>query len=113
MSELAELFEPTSLLLCNESFASTTESEGSEIARQLVRALREAGMRTFFVTHLYDLAHGWYAERSNHSLFLRAERREDGSRTYRLREAEPLPTSYGADSYRRVFGRGLASALPG
>ena len=35
---------------------------------------------------------------------VRAERREDGARTFRLIEAEPQPTSYGEDSFRRVFG---------
>jgi len=30
--------------------------EGSEIARQVIRALTQAGIRIIFVTHLYDLA---------------------------------------------------------
>jgi DNA mismatch repair ATPase MutS len=110
MSELATLFAPAGLLLCNESFASTTEREGSEIARQIVRALREAGLRTFFVTHLYDLAHGWYEEGRRDTLFLRAERGDGGRRPFRLVEAKPLPTSYGSDSYRRIFGRKLPAA---
>ena len=38
------------------------------------------------------------------ALFLRAERRADGRRTFRLVEGEPLPTSYGEDLYRRIFG---------
>ena len=37
-------------------------------------------------------------------VFLRAERRSDGRRTFRVLEGEPLPTSYGADSFRRIFG---------
>lgn len=109
MSELAEDFAPSALLLCNESFASTTEREGSEIARQLVGALREVGMRTFFVTHLYDLAHSLHEERRADTLFLRAERGRDGARPFRLREAEPLPTSFGGDSYRKVFGQAPSS----
>jgi hypothetical protein len=55
MSEIADAIRPTSLLLCNESFASTSEREGSEIARQVVGALIEAGVKVFFVTHLFDL----------------------------------------------------------
>jgi len=39
------------------------------------------------------------------ALFLRAGRRSDGRRTFRLLEGEPLPTSYGEDLYRRIFGR--------
>jgi hypothetical protein len=34
-------------------------------------------------------------------LFLRAERELDGRRPFKLLEREPLPTSYGEDSYRR------------
>jgi len=92
------------LLLCNESFASTNEREGSEIARQVIRALTEAGIRVVFVTHLYDLAERCYAENTGTSLFLRAERRPDGRRTFRLLEGEPLPTSFGQDLYQHVFG---------
>ena len=49
------------MLLCNESFASTNELEGSRIARGVVHAMVESGVRVFFVTHLYDLAHSLYA----------------------------------------------------
>jgi hypothetical protein len=92
------------LLLCNESFGSTNEREGSEIARQVIRALAEAGIRVIFVTHLYDLAERYFAEHDPAVLFLRAEREPDGHRTFRLLEGEPLPTSYGRDLYQQVFG---------
>jgi hypothetical protein len=36
-------------------------------------------------------------------LSLRAEREPDGRRPFKLLEREPLPTSYGEDSYRRIF----------
>ena len=36
-------------------------------------------------------------------LFLRAEREADGSRTFKLIEGEPLPTSFGEDLYNRIF----------
>ncbi|WIV59141.1 MutS-related protein [Amycolatopsis nalaikhensis] len=103
MSDIADTITPGSLLLCNESFASTNEREGAEIARQVVRALTESGMRILFVTHLYDLAHSCYRDRRDDTLFLRAERGPDGVRTFRLGAAEPLPTSYGEDSCRRIF----------
>jgi hypothetical protein len=51
---------------CNESFASTNEREGSEIARQIIRALTEAGIRIIFVTHLYDLARSLYKYEMDH-----------------------------------------------
>jgi hypothetical protein len=103
MSEIADRIEPGSLLLCNESFASTNEREGSEIARQVVRALLAREIKVFFVTHMYDLAHSLHAQRLDTALFLRAERAPDGRRTFKLHEAEPLSTSYGPDTYRRIF----------
>jgi hypothetical protein len=104
MSEIADAITPNSLLLCNESFAATNEREGSEIARQVIRALLDSGVAVFFVTHLFDLADGFYLQELATALFLRAERQPDGRRTFRLVKGEPLPTSYGEDSYRRVFG---------
>ena len=104
MSVIAGRIAAGALLLCNESFASTNEREGSEIARQIIRALTEAGIRVVYVTHLYDLAESCYAGNDGKALFLRAQRRPDGQRTFRLPEGEPLPTSYGEDLYRQVFG---------
>jgi DNA mismatch repair ATPase MutS len=104
MSDIAGSIAPNCVLLCNESFAATNEREGSEIARQVVRALVEAGIKVLFVTHLYDLAHGFYVQELDTALFLRAERQPDGRRTFRVVAGEPLPTSYGEDSYRRIFG---------
>lgn len=104
MSDIADEITPNCILLCNESFASTNEREGSEIARQVVRAMIDANVKVFFVTHLFDLVHGFYRQRLDMALFLRAEREPDGGRTFRLVEGEPLPTSYGEDSYRRIFG---------
>ena len=104
MSAIADLVRPRSLLLCNESFAATNEREGSEIARQLIRAMLEGGVKVFFVTHLFDLADSLHRHQLDSALFLRAERRADGQRTFRLRAGEPLPTSYGEDSYHRIFG---------
>jgi DNA mismatch repair ATPase MutS len=104
MSEIADTIRPTSLLLCNESFASTNEREGSEIGRQVVGAMTEAGVKVFYVTHLFDLADSFYRQQLETALFLRAQRRPDGTRTFRVLEGEPLPTSYGPESYRRIFG---------
>jgi DNA mismatch repair ATPase MutS len=95
---------PNSIVLFNESFASTNEREGSEIARQIVRALPEAGIKVFYVTHMFDLAQGFLLAQMGAALFLRAERLADGQRTFRLVEGEPLPTSYGQDLYGRIFG---------
>jgi len=109
MSGIVGHLAPNSMLLCNESFAATNDREGSEIARQIVCALLESGIKVFFVTHLYEFAHGMSSREAEDTLFLRAERRADGTRTLRLVEGKPLETSYGEDLYREVFQVGTGS----
>ena len=104
MSDIADVVGSASMLLCNESFASTNEREGSQIAHEVIRAMVENGVQVVFVTHLYDLAHHLSSRQDPANLFLRAQRRDDGVRTFRLEPGQPEPTSYGQDSFRRVFG---------
>jgi hypothetical protein len=104
MSEIVDRLRPRSMLLCNESFASTNEAEGSEIARQILRAVLDSGVKVLFVTHMYDLAESTYSSDGEAALFLRAERKPDGRRTFRVLAGAPMPTSFGADIYRHVFG---------
>jgi DNA mismatch repair ATPase MutS len=104
MSEIVDRLRSNSILLFNESFASTNEREGSEIARQIVKALLEKQVKVFFVTHLYHFAHGVFEQKLDGATFLRAERRPDGTRPFKLITGEPLQTSYGEDLYRSIFG---------
>jgi DNA mismatch repair ATPase MutS len=110
MSKIVERIKPNSVLLFNESFASTNEREGSEIANQIVRALLDKHVKVFFVTHLYHFAHGFCVQKLNNATFLRADRRPDGTRPFKLIEGEPLQTSYGADLYRTIFVDGEQSS---
>jgi MutS domain V len=112
MSQIADHIAPNCLLLCNESFAATNEREGSEIARQAVNALLDAGVKVLFVTHMFDLASSFHHRRLATALFLRAERGSDGARPFKISEGEPRPTSYGEDSYRKIFGRDLYDLDP-
>ena len=113
MRQIVGQIQPGSLLLCNESFSSTNEREGSEIARQLIQALGENGVRIVFVTFLYDLVDGFTRPPADPSmLLLNAERLPDGRRTYRMVEGAPLPTSYGEDLYRKIFGSNSATSPP-
>jgi hypothetical protein len=57
-----------------------------------------------YVTHMFDLADGFYRLKMGAAPFLRAEGLDDGQRRFRLSVAEPLPTSYGEDLYRLIFG---------
>ena len=104
MSDIVDNITSNSMVLFNESFAATNEREGSEIARQIINALLEKRIKVFFVTHLYEFAHGFYDKKMANAMFLRAERQTDGRRTFKLIEGEPLQTSYGEDLYHRIFG---------
>jgi DNA mismatch repair ATPase MutS len=103
MSTIVTAIEPGGLLLCNESFAATNEREGSDIADEFMRAMNDIDVKVAFVTHLYDFAHRYRQQRADTTMFLRAERDSDGQRPFRLTEADPLPTGYGADLYHRTF----------
>ena len=103
MSEIVNHIKPCSLLLFSESFAATNEREGSEIARQIVCALLDKGMKVFYVTHLHEFARNFYERHGSRSVFLRPERLQDGTRTFKLVEAPPLETSYAEDLYLKVF----------
>lgn len=105
LSKIMDNVTPHSLLLFNESFAATSEREGSEIAMQITSALVEKHIKVFFVTHLYDLARRYYEKRPEYAMFLCSERLSDGTRTFKLVEAEPLETSFGKDLYDKVFGK--------
>jgi DNA mismatch repair ATPase MutS len=59
MSEIVGRIKSNSVLLFNESFASTNEREGSEIASQIVGALLDRRVKVLFVTHLYHFAHSF------------------------------------------------------
>jgi len=103
LSSIVDDLRENSMLLFNEPFASTNEREGSEIARRIVGALLERRVKVFFVTHLYDFAATVFKQGEAAALFLRAERREDGTRSYRILAGEPLETSFGKDLYAEVF----------
>lgn len=56
---LAEIFDmatPRSLMLLNESLATTSVAEGLFIAKDVVRAMRYLGVRCIFNTHMHELA---------------------------------------------------------
>jgi DNA mismatch repair ATPase MutS len=102
MSAIADHIQPRALILFHESFAATHEREGAEIARQVASALLDDGVTVFFVSHMYEFARAFLDD--DRALFLRADRGDEGARNFRLREAKPLSTSFGADLYERIFG---------
>jgi hypothetical protein len=103
LSDIVDHLGRNALVLFNEPFAATNEREGSEIGWQVIGALLDRQVRVACVTHHFGLGQRLWRERRAQGVFLRAERRADGARTYRLAAAEPLATSYGADLYQQVF----------
>lgn len=104
MSQMIKAAVPDSLFLLNESFASTTEKEGSQIAEGILKAFYENGITTYMVTHLVYLAQKLYREHWERSCFLTAERKEDGERTFRMVPGEPGHTSFGTDLFYQALG---------
>ena len=102
MERIADHLESGSMMLFNESFAATNEREGSEICRQITAALNDNGVEIFSVTHLYTYA----AARKDlpGTQYLRAQRLDNGERTFRIVPGEPQETAYGRDLYIKVFG---------
>lgn len=56
LSEIFEVATDRSLLLLNESLATTSVAEGLFIAKDVVKAMRYLGTRAIFNTHMHDLA---------------------------------------------------------
>lgn len=102
MSEVADHLESGALILFNESFAATNEREGSEICRQITKALIENDVEVFSVTHLYTYAAAFLGDQQTQ--FLRAQRLGNGERTFKIVPGEPLQTAFGEDLYKRIFG---------
>jgi len=101
MSRMADHLGDGALMLFNESFAATNEREGSEICRQITQALVENGVEVFSVTHLYTYAAAFLGD--GKTQYLRAERLENGGRTFKVVPGEPLRTAFGEDLYRKIF----------
>ncbi|MHB8263799.1 MAG: MutS-related protein [Acidimicrobiales bacterium] len=109
MSRIADQARAGAMVLFNESFSSTNEREGSEISRQIVQALLEAGITVMFVTHFYEFTQAFSPQEA---FFLRAERLDDGQHTFRLAEGRPLLTAYAEDLYQRIFSTGENTGQP-
>jgi DNA mismatch repair protein MutS len=91
-----------SLVLLNESLASTNPGESLYIAQDIVRILRRLGARAIFATHLHDLAAdvaALNASTPGDSLIVsliasHSEAGEGGRRSYKIVPGAPLGRSY-------------------
>ena len=115
---LASIFASSSghsLILMNESLASTSPSESLYLAEDVVRGLRLLGARAVFATHLHEL--GERVDAINRevagdsrlvSMVAGIESADTGNgsngevrRTYRIRPGPPVGLSYARDIARR------------
>ncbi len=109
MSQIIDHLEGASMILLNESFASTTEKEGSAIAYDIVRALAEANIKILMVTHLLSFAQKVQNELQGPELptaFFSAQRIEQQGRmqrTYKMIPHEPELTSFGLELYDEII----------
>lgn len=104
MNDIISVITPGSILFMNECFATTTERDGSKIAGDIIAALIEAGIRVFFVTHLFEFANTLFSRNPGNVLFLRAGREEDGNRSFLISPGRPLRTSFGEDLFNNILG---------
>lgn len=58
LSEIFQVATNRSIMLLNESLATTSVTEGLFIAKDVVKAMRFLGVRCIFNTHMHDLARG-------------------------------------------------------
>ncbi len=103
MSDIIEDILPNAVVVFNESFSSTNELEGSQIASQIIKALIEKNIKVIFVTHMFELVNIFYKNDYKNAIYLRANRKEDGSRDFKILEAKPLHTSFAKDIYENIF----------
>ncbi|MBR3507240.1 MAG: hypothetical protein IKO03_00425 [Lachnospiraceae bacterium] len=106
MNQIIEHLGERPLILLNESFATTTEKEGSVIAYDIIKALNEIGVKILTVTHLLSFARKMYQEcqeRPDSDIeFLSAERLQGGVRTFKMIQHAPELTSFGLDLYEEI-----------
>lgn len=101
LSEIFDVATKQSLILLNESLATTNVAEGLYIAKDVVKAMRYLGTRAIFNTHMHDLARN--LDEVNNSI--EGESRvesmvtgvDDGHRSFKVFIAPPQGVSYAKD----------------
>ncbi|MCQ2515062.1 MAG: DNA mismatch repair protein [Ruminococcus sp.] len=101
---LADIFSEASkysLILLNESLATTNVAEGLYIAKDVVKAMRYLGARSIFNTHMHDLARNLDELNSNTEGLSKVESMvtgvENGERSFKIFIAPPQGVSYAKD----------------
>ncbi len=105
-SSIVDMLQENTMLMCNESFSSTNEKEGTEIAIPIIDALIESNVKVFIVTHFYSIPKYYQnKKKGNNIVILQPERKEDTTRSFMMIETKLCETSYALDLYNELFNR--------
>lgn len=101
IAEIFNMATERSLLLFNESLATTNVAEGLYIAKDVVKAMKYVGTRTIFNTHMHELARHLDTLNSEAEGKSRVESLvtgvENGARSFKVSIAPPQGVSYARD----------------
>ncbi len=101
IAEIFNLATDRSLLLFNESLATTNVAEGLYIAKDVVKAMKYVGTRTIFNTHMHELARHLDELNSKTEGSSKVESLvtgvENGARSFKVSIAPPQGVSYARD----------------
>lgn len=102
MSKLIDFMRPGSIVFFNDSFASTNEREGSEIAKQIVNALLDSGLIIYYVTHFYKFCSDYEQISDPTYLFLKARIENDKQIDYRIVPGQPQKSGFLNNIYKKT-----------
>lgn len=100
IKDIVKSSDENALILFNETFSTTSASDGLYLSKDLIRILKEKGAYVIFNTHIHDLAreipemNGWNGQGTITSLVME---RKDDKNTFLLKRAEPDSSSYARD----------------
>ena len=100
IKEIVKASDDNTLILFNETFSTTSASDGLYLSKDLIRILKEKGAYVIFNTHIHDLAreipemNKWDGQGNITSLVME---RKDEKNTFLLKRAEPDSSSYARD----------------
>ncbi len=101
LSEIMRSVTDKSLVLMNETLATTNVEEGVYLARDIVRFMCFAGVRSIYNTHMHDLARDLEEFNNSPEIKSRAESMvtgiENGKRSFRVQILPPQSASYARD----------------
>lgn len=103
MEEILRGAVNNTLILLNESFATTTEVTAFQIAMDLAHVCMEHGVTIWMVTHITKFAKELYREKRPEILFLSAGRQAEDEIRFMMYEKTPGDTSYGLELYEQMI----------